>query len=60
MEKNLREVFSADDDYKINLIQEVLTEHGIDSVTLDQKGSALLVGEIKLYVDQRDEKKPGK
>jgi hypothetical protein len=57
MEKNLREIYSADKMYKINIIQELLAEHDIDSVTLDQKGSAFLVGEIKLYVDEKDEKK---
>ena len=57
MEKNLREIYSADKKYKINILQELLAEHDIDSVTLDQKGSAFLVGDIKLYVDQKDEKK---
>ncbi len=57
MEKNLREIYSADKKYKINIIQELLAEHDIESVTLDQKGSSFLVGDIKLYVDQKDEKK---
>lgn len=57
MEDNLCEIYSADKQYKINIIQELLTEHNIDSVTLDQKGSAFLVGDIKLYVNKDDEKK---
>ena len=57
MEKNLREIYSADKQYKVDIIQELLAEHNIDSVTLDQKGSAFLVGEILVYVDEKDEKK---
>lgn len=57
MEKNLKEIYSADSEYKINIVQELLAEHNIDSVTLDQKGSAFLVGEIHLYVNVKDEQK---
>lgn len=57
MEKNLREIYSADKQYKVDIIQELLSEHDIESVTLDQKGSAFLVGEIIIYVDEKDEKK---
>ena len=57
MEENLRVVYSADKNYKINIIQELLAEHGIDSIILDQKGSALLIGDIHLYVNAKDEEK---
>lgn len=57
MEKNLKAVFSADEMYKINIIQEVLEENNIESILLDQKGSALLLGEIVLYVNEKDEAK---
>ncbi|GAB4326365.1 MAG: hypothetical protein Kow00127_19160 [Bacteroidales bacterium] len=57
MEENLIEIYSADQQYKINIVQEILAENKIDSVTLDQKGSALGIGEIKLFVDKEDEKK---
>jgi hypothetical protein len=57
MEKNLKAVFSADKMYKINIIREVLEENNIQSVILDQKGSALLIGEIALYVNEKDEAK---
>ncbi len=57
MEKNLKAVFSADEMYKINIIQEVLEENNIESIVLDQKGSALLIGEIVLYVNEKDEAK---
>lgn len=57
MEENLKEVYSADKMYKIKIIQEMLEEHNIKSVILDQKGSALLLGDIHLYVEAEDEEK---
>ncbi len=60
MEENLKEVFSADKKYKIDIIQEVLAENDIKSVILNQKGSAFLVGEIHLYVNEADEEKAKK
>ena len=57
MEENMREVFSADKMYKISIIRELLTENKIESFVLNQKGSAFLVGDINLYVDEKDEQK---
>jgi len=55
MEKNLRKVFVADKEYKINIIQEILKENNIDSIILNQKGSSFPVGEVELYVNEKDE-----
>lgn len=55
MEQNLREIYSANDLYKIKIIQEILEENNINSMVLDQKGSSLPFGEIHLYVDEKDE-----
>jgi hypothetical protein len=57
MEDNLKEVFSADKMYKIKIIQELLDENNIESFILNQKGSAFLIGDIHLYVDEKDEDK---
>lgn len=57
MEENMKEVFSAAKMYKINIIQELLTKNKIESFVINQKGSALLLGEIHLYVDEKDEEK---
>ncbi len=57
MEENLREVFTASKMYKIEMIQQFLTEKGIESFVLNQKDSEFLVGEIRLYVDEKDEAK---
>jgi len=55
MEDRLKIVFSADSRYKTNIIQEVLAENNIKSMRLDQKGSALLLGEIHILVNNNDE-----
>ena len=55
MDDKMIEVYSATDMYKINIMQEMLAEGNIESTILNQKGSALLLGEIHLYVDQKDE-----
>ena len=57
MEENMKEVFSADKMYKIKIIQELLEENKIESYLLNQKGSAFLIGDIHLYVDETDERK---
>lgn len=57
MEENMKKVFSADKMYKIKIIQELLEENKIESYLLDQKGSAFLLGDIHLYVDEKDERK---
>lgn len=57
MEENMKEVFSADKMYKIKIIQELLEKNNIESYLLNQKGSAFLLGDIHLYVDEKDERK---
>ena len=49
------EVFSANDMYKVSIMQEMLAKENIESFILDQKGSELLMGEIHIYVDKKDE-----
>ncbi len=57
MEENLREVFSAEKMYKIEIIQGFLNEKKIESFVLNQRGSEFPVGEIRLFVDEKDEAK---
>jgi hypothetical protein len=57
MEENLVEVFAADKQYKVNLIKELLEKNKIECFELNQKGSALLLGDIQIYVDKKDEPK---
>jgi len=57
MEENLKEVFTAGKMYKIEMIQQFLTEKGIESFVLNQRGSEFPVGEIRLFVDEKDEAK---
>jgi hypothetical protein len=60
MEENLIEVFAANEQYKVSLIKELLEENQIECFVLNQKGSALLLGNIQIYVDKKDEKKARK
>jgi len=53
----MKVVFSANDLYKVNIMQEMLTEANIESFVMDQKGSDLLIGEVYLYVNENDEAK---
>ncbi|RLD83908.1 MAG: hypothetical protein DRJ10_02540 [Bacteroidetes bacterium] len=57
MEENLREVFSAEKMYKIEIIQGFLNENNIESFVLNQRGSEFPVGETRLFVDEKDEAK---
>ncbi len=57
MEENSKKIYSAGDMYKIKIIQELLDENKIESYILNQKGSAFLMGEVHLYVNEKDEKR---
>ena len=57
MEENLREVFSANKMYKIEMIKGFLNVENIESFVLNQKDSEFLVGSIRLFVDEKDEEK---
>jgi hypothetical protein len=57
MEENLREIFTAGKMYKIEIIKQFLTEGGIEYFELNQSGSEFPVGEIRLFVDEKDEAK---
>ena len=57
MEDNLIEIFAANEMYKIDIIRELLMDNDIESFTLNQKGSSFLIGDIRLYVDKKDESK---
>ena len=43
--------------YRVELMKSHLAEAGIESHILNQKGSEFLVGDIIIYVDQKDEAK---
>lgn len=53
----MKEVFTADKLYKVEMMKELLAENNIESFILNKKGSELLIGDILLYVDEKDEKK---
>lgn len=53
----MREVFTANKMYKVEMMQQLLAENNIETFVLNQKGSELLLGEIRLFVNEKDEKK---
>jgi hypothetical protein len=52
--EDLKRVFSASKEYQANIFRELLAENGIESYAINQKGSALLMGEIHVYVALSD------
>jgi ATP sulfurylase len=57
MEDNWKSVYSADKLYKVELVKGTLDEHNIEYITMNKKGSGLLLGEIELFVDEKDYEK---
>lgn len=57
MMENLEEVYSADEEYKVDNIRELLSQINFRSFVLNQKGSALLLGEMRPYVEKKFETK---
>jgi len=54
MEENWTNIFSSDKVYKIDILQEVLSENNIESRIINKKDSTILLGEIELYVKPED------
>jgi len=54
MEENWKSVYSADELYKVELVKGTLDQVKIESIIMNKKGSELLVGEIDLFVDEKD------
>lgn len=44
------EIYTADSQYKAELIVGLLNENGIEAITLNQQDSVYLIGDIKIYV----------
>ncbi len=57
MTDKMKPVFSANDLYKAEIMKEMLAEENIESFILDQKGSDFLIGEVQLFVNEKDEEK---
>jgi len=57
MEDNWKAVYSADKMYKVDLVKGTLDQHNIEYITMNKKGSGLLLGEIELFVDEKDYEK---
>jgi hypothetical protein len=60
MEENWKSVYSADKLYKVELVKGLLDLAKIENLTMNKKGSGLLLGEIELFVDEKDFEKARK
>lgn len=47
-------IYSAANNYKVDLVKGLLAENGINSEILDQKDSAFLTGDVELFVETKD------
>ncbi len=54
MEDHWKSVYSADKLYKVKLVKGTFDQHNIEHITMNKKGSGFLLGEIELFVDEKD------
>lgn len=54
MKDNWQKIYSNNLEHKVEIVQAVLKDAGIESVIMNKKDSAYLFGELELYV-QADE-----
>jgi len=54
MEDTWVKVYSADNEYAVEIVKGLLDESGIESVILNRKDSEFLIGEVELYVENKD------
>lgn len=58
MEKDLVLVYSSNQEYQIQIAQELLEENGMESFTLNQHDSVIpSIGTIELYVNEQNQLK---
>ena len=54
MESKWKKVFSSNQEYKVALVEQFLSNNGIQSVQFNKKDSAYTLGEIELFVTQEN------
>ena len=61
MEKDLVIIYSSDQEYKIQIAQELLDENNIESFILNQHDSVIpSIGLVELYVNKNDQEQAEK
>ncbi len=50
MEPQWQKIYSSSYEHKVEIVQAVLNDLGIESVIVNKKDSAYLFGEVELYV----------
>ncbi len=54
MKDNWQKIYSNTQEHKVDIVQAVLKDSGINSVIMNKKDSAYLFGELELYVQADD------
>ena len=54
MEDNWKIVYTADRLYKVELVKGILDQAKIESVIMNKKDSEFPVGDVELFVDDKD------
>ena len=54
MKDNWQKIYSNTQEHKVDIVQAVLKDSGINSVIMNKKDSAYLFGELELYVQSDD------
>lgn len=60
MEENWKSVYSADKLYKVELVKGILNQFSVESIIMNKRGSEFLVGDVDLFVDEKDFEKAQK
>ncbi len=60
MEENWKSVYSADKLYKVELVKGILDQFSVESIIMNKRGSEFLVGDVDLFVDEKDFEKAQK
>jgi uncharacterized protein YqgQ len=57
MKENWKIVYTADRLYKVELVKGLLDQDDIESVIMNKKDSEFPVGDVELFVDEKDYEK---
>ena len=54
MKENWVKVFTADNEYSVEIVQGLLKDNGIEAIIMNKKDNEFLLGVVELYVEEKD------
>jgi hypothetical protein len=54
MKADWLEIYTTSELYKAEMVRQILADHGIEAVVMNQQDSLYRFGEIKVYVSKED------